>query len=314
MSSSRIRDHIRSNVVGYIAIFMFAMGGTAYATHPGGANTISSGDIQDNQVFSADVRNDTLAGGGLVSADVRNDTQTSPAGGLGAVDLKPSSVGTSEVALDSLGAGDLAPSSVGTSEVAINSLGAGDLASSSVGTDEVAADSLEAGDLASSSVGDSEVLNGSLGTAEFSSSIPAAYVGQTTGQSIPDGIATTLAFNTESSGSAAGGYDTASMHDNVTDNSRLTAPVTGIYDVTAGVAWAPGTGRRELFVLKNGSLIADDDRAGVSVSAGLGQGQSVTTPVRLGRATSLRSKSSRRAVHPWASPRVFAMNWLAPGP
>jgi hypothetical protein len=105
--SSRIREHFRSNIVGYIAIFLFAISGTAYATHTGGANTISSGDIQNNQVFSADVRDDTLAGGGLVSADVRNDTQTSPAGGLAAPDLRPNAVGTSEVANGTLNDEDI---------------------------------------------------------------------------------------------------------------------------------------------------------------------------------------------------------------
>jgi hypothetical protein len=84
-----------ANVMATVAVF-FALGGTAVATH----ETILSSDIVDNQVFSADVRNDTLAGGGLAAAD-----------------LRPNSVGASEVAADSLGEGDLAPDSVGSSEV-----------------------------------------------------------------------------------------------------------------------------------------------------------------------------------------------------
>jgi hypothetical protein len=81
-------------VVALIALFV-ALGGSAAALS--GSNTVFTDDITDNNVYSADVRNDNLSGGGLVSGDVRNDTQTSPAGGLGAVDLKPSSVGTSEI-------------------------------------------------------------------------------------------------------------------------------------------------------------------------------------------------------------------------
>ena len=91
-------------VIALIALFV-SLGGTAAALS--GSNTVFSDDIVDNQVYSADLRNDTLAGGGLVSADVRNDIQTSPAGGLGAVDLKPSSVGTSEVTLNSLNGTDI---------------------------------------------------------------------------------------------------------------------------------------------------------------------------------------------------------------
>ena len=75
-----------------------------------------SDDIVNDQIYSADVRNDTLAGGGL-----------------GAADLKPGSVGTSEVALNSLGAADLAASSVGTSEAADNSLTGTDVNEATLG-------------------------------------------------------------------------------------------------------------------------------------------------------------------------------------
>jgi len=113
--SAGFRDHIRSNVVGYVALF-FALG-TGSAVALSGSNTVFSDDIVDNEVKSADVRDDTLSGGGLAAAD-----------------LRPNSVGTSEVAADSLGAGDLAPNSVGTSEVADNSLTGSDIVEASLGS------------------------------------------------------------------------------------------------------------------------------------------------------------------------------------
>lgn len=80
--ATRIGDHIRSNVVGYIALFCFAMGGTAWATHPGGANTISSGDIingevrtgdiGDAEVKAADVAADSLGGAKIANGSVKN--------------------------------------------------------------------------------------------------------------------------------------------------------------------------------------------------------------------------------------------------
>jgi hypothetical protein len=76
--SRAIRQHLRSNIVGYIALFFALSTGSAVALS--GTNTVDSGDIIDNQVYSADVRNDTLSGGGLAAAD-----------------LRPSSVGGSEV-------------------------------------------------------------------------------------------------------------------------------------------------------------------------------------------------------------------------
>ena len=81
--------------------------GGAYA-----ANTVFSSDIVDNEVYPADVRNDSLAGGGLTAAD-----------------LRPGSVGSSEVLNDTVvGLNlDLRAGSVGASEVINNSLGGDDI-------------------------------------------------------------------------------------------------------------------------------------------------------------------------------------------
>lgn len=47
-------------------------------------------------------------------------------------------------------------------------------------------------------------------------------------------------------------YDTASMHDTVTNNSRLVAPVTGVYDLSVSVSFAAqSTGNRYFLVRKN---------------------------------------------------------------
>ena len=53
--SSRIRAHIRSNVVGYIALFCFAIGGSANALS--GTNTVRSNDIgPGDQVRNRDTK------------------------------------------------------------------------------------------------------------------------------------------------------------------------------------------------------------------------------------------------------------------
>ena len=49
----KLSVHIRSKAVPYLALF-FAISGTAYATHPGGANTISTVDIINGEVQAAD--------------------------------------------------------------------------------------------------------------------------------------------------------------------------------------------------------------------------------------------------------------------
>jgi hypothetical protein len=85
--SQRIREHLRSNVVGYVAIFLFAIAGTAYAANTIGSADIINGqvksaDIGNNQVYPADVRDDTLPNGGLDSADVRENTLSVPTAGI----------------------------------------------------------------------------------------------------------------------------------------------------------------------------------------------------------------------------------------
>ena len=64
--SRRISNHIRSNVIAYVALFV-ALGGTAWAIE---RNSVKSKHIVDNQVKTGDVRDDTLPGGGLNSTDI----------------------------------------------------------------------------------------------------------------------------------------------------------------------------------------------------------------------------------------------------
>jgi hypothetical protein len=128
---SKFRTHLQHNVVAYVALF-FALTGTAVATH----ESIRSSDIVDNQVRSADVRDDTLAGGGL-----------------GAADLAPQAVAGSEVADGSLATEDIDESTLFND----NSLATADIDESTLFNDN----SLNAADVAD---------NSPLGTAEVNES------------------------------------------------------------------------------------------------------------------------------------------------
>lgn len=249
--SAKLYAHIRGNVVGYLALFFALSTGSAVALN--GSNTVFSDDIVNDQVKTADVRNDTLSGGGLAAAD-----------------LRPNSVGTSEVAGDSLGAADLASSSVGTSEIA----------------------------------------SGSLGTGAFASSIPAARVMNSADQSIADATATALSFDSER-------YDSAALHDTAVNNSRLTAPVTGIYEVTVNMLWDDSpTGSRVLRVLRNGASVL-----AVATHPTVGStGQNLTTVARLAAGdyveayVSQDSGSALSVLESGDYSPEFSMTWLAPGP
>ncbi len=64
--------------------------------------------------------------------------------------------------------------------------------------------------------------------ADFLANPPACRVYNNANQNLADNTAVTLAFNSER-------YDTNSMHDNVTNNSRITINTAGIYLVTLHV-------------------------------------------------------------------------------
>ncbi len=70
-------------------------------------------------------------------------------------------------------------------------------------------------------------------------------------QTIPDSVETILAFNSAR-------YDTDTIHDNVTNNSRLTCKTAGIYLIIGQVQFDPNaTGFRQLSVKLNGATLLD---------------------------------------------------------
>lgn len=125
----------------------------------------------------------------------------------------------------------------------------------------------------------------------FLANPPACRVYHSVNQSITHGALTTLAFNSER-------YDTASLHDTVTNNSRITIPVAGIYTVTTHVVWQADTDytRRIVDILLNGAtLIArkDDESPGHVVA--LDEGWALTTAYKF-------------AVNDYVEVRVFQQN------
>lgn len=163
--SARIRQHIRSNVVGYISLFV-ALSGTAYAVDGPlpGQDQVGSADIIDGEVKNNDLSANSVATGkigdgqvqssdlaaGVISDDVLNPVKGSTkiaADAVQADELSDSSVFGSEVAPNALTGDDIATNTITGLEVADQSLGQVDLGPGSVGTSEVATDSLNGGDI-----------------------------------------------------------------------------------------------------------------------------------------------------------------------
>ena len=98
------------------------------------------------------------------------------------------------------------------------------------------------------------------------SQAPAVRVFHNAAQSITSGVTTALAFNSERFDQAGGASST--MHDTVTNNSRLTAQYAGIYWIWGNVDFASNsTGYRQLFIRLNGATeIADEINPAVATT------------------------------------------------
>ncbi len=164
--SAGIRQHIRSNIVGYVAVFI-ALSGTAYAIDGPlpGQNQVGSQDIINDEVLAADigpdavrtpmVLADTLLGediaeGAISSSEVLDES-------LAEADIDIGGVASSEVLNSSLTEFDLESDSVGYSELDTNAFNAEiaeispgsvfGIANDSIQSREVSADSLNASDI-----------------------------------------------------------------------------------------------------------------------------------------------------------------------
>jgi hypothetical protein len=99
--------------------------------------------------------------------------------------------------------------------------------------------------LADGSVTTSKIAAGAVGVSKFGT-IPAARATTNLTQSIPNNSVTDVTLNTEA-------FDTANLHDNVTNNQFLTAPVAGVYQITGNVRWASNaTGTRFMDISATG--------------------------------------------------------------
>lgn len=103
MSTSRVSAWIRSNVLGFVAIFI-ALSGTAAASLPG-TDTVDSGDIINGEVRSADIR------GNAVTSDEIGSGQ------VGSPELQADSVTGAKIADGAVGAADVAPDSLGGGQI-----------------------------------------------------------------------------------------------------------------------------------------------------------------------------------------------------
>jgi hypothetical protein len=155
--SSRIRNHIRGNVVGYIALFLVLTGGTAQALN--GSNTVFSDDIVNRQVKTADIDPGAISTGRLSPNAVKtkrvadNNLTGEDITGLTGGDVTDGSLTGEDVAGGSLNGNQINEFQVGIGGDLGGSLGNAQLQPDVVGSQEVVTNSLTGSDIDESQLG-----------------------------------------------------------------------------------------------------------------------------------------------------------------
>jgi len=137
-----ISGHIRSNIVGYIALFLFAMGGSAYALDgplPG-----------QNQVGSDDIINSEVKGVDIGAGEVKN-------GDIGAFEIK-----ANNIAPDSLGGAKIADRSVKNADLGLGASSSNTIADRGIQAIDVKLNTLTGAEIDESSL-DPNVLQRRIG-------------------------------------------------------------------------------------------------------------------------------------------------------
>ena len=201
--------------------------------------------------------------------------------------------------------------SVDSGDLKKNAVHASDVKNAAVTTKKLKNKAIKTAKLADGAVTSAKVAEGAIATADLAETIPAARVTRTTNQIIPNGPGTQIAFDSER-------YDTAGMHDTSANNSRLTAPVTGIYSITLEVDWLFNpSGLRNVEIDKNGTTAIATETVSPPPTTG---DQEITTQARLQAGEFVVASVQQSSGGDLAIAKAneyspeFSMTWLAPGP
>ena len=243
------------------------------------AATIGTAQLKNNAVTNAKVRPGSLLYTALKPGQVaRGNLAGIRAGGVlsgtfprprladGAVTgeaLATASVSARAIAKNAVGRAELASGSIGSDELAPGAVRTSDIADGSIGAAKLAANSIRGTQIAAGAIGSSELARGAVGASELAA-LPGGRVYRSTSMALPSGSLVEVPLTDVDY--AQGGAWSASQP------TRLTAPVAGVYQVTASAVFQPnGTGSRGIWIAPAGA--PDHPYVGEVQGASTQQGQ-----------------------------------------
>jgi len=176
---------------------------------------------------------------------------------------QPLSVDTGAIQDDAVTAAKIAADAVGSSEIAANAVTSAELATDAVVAGKIAAGAIsQSADFAAGVVDSAALATGAVIQGKIA--VPAVRAVWSANTSVASATDVPVAFGGTDS------YDTDAMHDPTTNNTRITMPVAGVYDVGGWFEMAANAaGTRSIYVRLNGTTLIDRDR---TLPAALGTG------------------------------------------
>jgi hypothetical protein len=134
-----------------VALFFALTGGVAWATHPGGANTISSEDIINGEVTAADIGGSEVTSGDIANAAVNRNKIAD--GAVSTTKIANGEVTTADVLDDSLRSADILDGQIRAIDVAFGTLRGDEILDGTIGGNDLVDDGVLGEDVNESTLG-----------------------------------------------------------------------------------------------------------------------------------------------------------------